>query len=448
MDTPLHPDARARFDELGRELLAAVTVFDQAPQRPEGFSPKVVKRAPLTDRDIVGDVLLRWHDADGTASGIGVAEIGGARTALIGEGYGKLETLSQAMARVQPLSERASVEFLLTETFKWARLRHLGKSSVECVDFVLRALAAAVAEYRILVPISDVYLESPLQLGRVRFFTFPETLLETCDKAEGAGRPGVSQTGRMRSDFQGLAVAVVEVTAEPTRAEEIALNEIETAVGVLRFFSPAIVEGNVVSRVARWGYAPARTERVFLLDRNDRFVSTSERMIDTPGRMLLSDEAQFALQPAGLARVSAILARRERSQLEMCLLTAMVTIGRAALTPDLRERLVWYCAGLESLLLRDDSEPILHNLAERLAILCYDTIEHRSGAIKDVKAAYTLRSRFVHHGHEVNEVGVVTTFARHGVRLCLRVLDRTGTVTDKQHLLANVDRAKLAGALS
>jgi hypothetical protein len=29
----------------------------------------------------------------------------------------------------------------------------------------------------------------------------------------------------------------------------------------------------------------------------------------------------------------------------------------------------------------------------------------------------------------------------------MRVLDRTGTFTDKQHLLTNIDRAKLTGAV-
>src|SRR5262245_36738358 len=119
MESSLHPDAHARFAEMGRELLEAVTIFHEERQRAVGLSPNVVRPPPLTDRDVVADVLIRWHNADGTPKGIGVAEMGGARTALIGEGYRKLEGLSQAMARVRPLSRRASVEFLLTEAFKW-----------------------------------------------------------------------------------------------------------------------------------------------------------------------------------------------------------------------------------------------------------------------------------------------------------------------------------------
>jgi hypothetical protein len=76
-------------------------------------------------------------------------------------------------------------------------------------------------------------------------------------------------------------------------------------------------------------------------------------------------------------------------------LRAPAAIGRAALTPDLRERIVWYCAGLESILLKNSSEPILHNLGERLAVFGYDTIDERSTALGDLRTAYSLRSRLV-----------------------------------------------------
>ena len=94
----------------------------------------------------------------------------------------------------------------------------------------------------------------------------------------------------------------------------------------------------------------------------------------------------------------------------------MVTFGRAALTADLREKMIWYCAGLESILLRDSSEPILQNLSERLAMFAYDTVQERTVALKDVKEAYALRSRFVHHGAEIDEGEVVNRFAHHAFR--------------------------------
>src|SRR5688572_19047584 len=46
---------------------------------------------------------------------------------------------------------------------------------------------------------------------------------------------------------------------------ELAIERIELVVGLLPFFAPAHVAPKlVVSRIARWGYAPARTSTVFV----------------------------------------------------------------------------------------------------------------------------------------------------------------------------------------
>ena len=105
----------------------------------------------------------------------------------------------------------------------------------------------------------------------------------------------------MRRDFQGIAVAETRVFAEPIRAQEIASDRVELAVGVLRFFTPP----GVTSRVARWGYAPLRTDRVLITDPTGKFLSTSEALIDHPGTMELSDDLRdiFArCRPLGSSR--------------------------------------------------------------------------------------------------------------------------------------------------
>ena len=123
----------------------------------------------------------------------------------------------------------------------------------------------------------------------------------------------------------------------------------------------------------------------------------------------------------------------------------MVTFGRAALTPDLREKMIWYCAALESMLIRDSSEPILQNLSERLAMFAYDTVQERTDALKDVKAAYSLRSRFVHHGAEIDEGEVVNRFAHHGIEVFRRIIKSIHRFSRRVEFVAHIDRMKLSG---
>ena len=446
LSNQLHEDARRRFEELGRSLLGRVATFRDPPsQARPAFSPNVFTGPQLTDADIDGDVHLGWRDRQGKPTGIAVAEAGGLRTGLIGPDYEKLEALALSMARVRPFKSTASVEFMRTQLFEWVKERHRGEGSAGCVDYLLRAWESAAAEHRLLVPVSDLHVQSPLTLGSVTVSTFPESIFEELESKQthGPSAEALAEWCRsMRRDFQGIAVAETRVFAEPIRAQEIASDRVELAVGVLRFFTPP----GVTSRVARWGYAPRRTDRVFITDPTGKLLSTSGAIIDHPGTMELSDDLRDILLDVGLSEVRDILARSSRTDFEETLLLGMVTFGRAALTPDLSEKMIWYCAGLESILLRDSSEPILHNLSERLVMFAYDTVEERTVALKEVKAAYSLRSRFVHHGAEIEEGEVVTRFAHHGLQVFLRIAKNVHHFSGKVEFVEHIDRMKLSGA--
>lgn len=441
----LHEDARRRFEELGRNLLERVTTFRDPPsQNRPAYSPNVFTAATLTDADRVGDLRLEWQDSHGNLTGIAFAEVGGLRKGIVGPDYEKLEELVSSMARVRPFRGTASVKFLREQIFEWVKERHRGQSSVGCVDFVLQRLENAAAEHGLLFPVSDLDVQSPLTLGSVTVSTFPESIFEELE-AEPKDGPPIEVRRKlslsMRQEFQGRAVAETSVFAEPIRAQEIAGERVDLAIGVLRFFTPP----GYTSRIARWGYAPCRTDRVFVTDRTGRFLRTSTAVVDPDGTTVLSDQLRDIWLSIGLSEVRDILARASRTDFEEALLMGMVTFGRAALTPDLREKMIWYCAGLESILIRDSSEPILHNLSERLAMFAYDKVQHREVALKDVKEAYSLRSRFVHHGTEIDEVEAVSRFADHGQQVFRRIAKTAHRFSSKVEFIKHIDRMKLSG---
>ena len=273
--------------------------------------------------------------------------------------------------------------------------------------------------------------------------TFPESFFEELESKHSAAHAEWCQS--IRRDFQGLAVAETCVFGEPIRAQEIASDRVELAVGVLRFFAPSHIVPGITSRVARWGYAPIRISRVFVVDASGKFLMTSSAIIDRPGTMVVGDGTRDILLDAGLSEACDIVGRDSRTDLEEALLTGMVTFGRAALTPDLRERIIWYCAGLESILLKDSSEAILSNLSDRLVMFGYDTVDERTAASKDIKKAYSLRSRFVHHGVEIEDGEIVTQFARHGLLLFSRIAKDVARFSSKVELLDYIDRMRLSG---
>lgn len=448
----LHDDARRRFEELGADLLKSVVSFREPPRpKHRGFEPDVVKARPLTDAGIVGDLHIGWKGKDGAQTGIAVAEVGGLRTGLVGDGYKALVGLARAMAKVKPFAATASVAFLQEQIFEWIKASRRGTNPPSCVDFVLSALSTAATDQSVLVPVSELYVEAPLVFGPVTIKTFPDAYFQQFEarKLPEGHSPAEHDAWckSMRSDFQGLAVAEATTYGEPIRARELASENIELVVGIFRFVAPAHLNTRVVSRIARWGYAPPRTDMVFIAQPSGRCAEVKTALIDGDTRTVIDNEMQVVLLEAGLAEVREIVGRDDRTDLEDALLASMTTFGHAALTPDLRERIVWYCAGLESILLKNSSEAILHNLGERMAIFAYDTVDERSAVLKDVAAAYSLRSSFVHHGVDIEDREVIDKFAHHGVKFLLRVAKNISRFGNKEKFLEHIDRMKLSGGI-
>jgi len=249
---------------------------------------------------------------------------------------------------------------------------------------------------------------------------------------------------KARQDFQGLAAAYVRVTAEPRRAEQIAVQRAEVAVGVLRFFAPAHFYPRMVSRIDFWGHAPLRSGAVFFANNDGLCTRFSAALVDSIGALVLDDPVLSVLFESGLSEIQGIVSRDDRNEFEEALVSGILLFGRAALTTDMRQRLVWYCSALESMLLRNNTESATQNLAERLAIGAYETLNERRQAIADVRNAYDMRSKFMHHGSDVQEADPVLKFARHGLRLFVQLARKAKQFQTKNAFIEHVESVKLS----
>lgn len=74
--------------------------------------------------------------------------------------------------------------------------------------------------------------------------------------------------------------------------------------------------------------------------------------------------------------------------------------SRAAFAPNGTGKAVLILTALESLLLKDDREPITQNLADRIAWVVGRDSEERMRVAANVREIYGLRSGYVHHGKQ------------------------------------------------
>ncbi len=146
--------------------------------------------------------------------------------------------------------------------------------------------------------------------------------------------------------------------------------------------------------------------------KSGRILSWGEQGLGTPVlNWHLSDEDVSKNKASfGFDEVSELLTLESRSKFQDVLLDALLLYSRSTREKDLAGKLVYTLVAIESVLLRNDTEPVQQNAGERMAFLIAKSVEKRRAVIRNLREAYTLRSRFIHHGHTIDQLETVKSF--------------------------------------
>ena len=423
MKPELHPDAAKNFEEKARGLLEAVEP-ESRPEpadpptdifRPGGpivatFGPEDYTNFNITGQsDRFGRTTARYFDH------------GSRRFGLEGEQYLALARLSEAVQRTKAFRELVSTKWVEDTILDWMKAGFEGEIAPALGNYLTERCEEDVQEHELWFPVSHLSVESDLPFGNVVFRTVTEDLVDKMVEDMQGAKEGRDATyaaqldmrmTRERAELQGLAAATVRVRAEPSRAYEVALRESERAVAALRVYQvAATTTPEVTSYCALLGRENVEGIKHLEME-NDRIRTTSDQTVGKPVlHWHLSDpEVRDYTTSMGFDEVSKLLALGKRTKFQETLLDALLLYSRSTREKDLAGKLVYTFAAMESVLLRNDTEPIQQNVGERMAFINEKTAEKRREVIRNFKTIYALRSRFVHHGHTIEERDTVWRF--------------------------------------
>jgi hypothetical protein len=251
---------------------------------------------------------------------------------------------------------------------------------------------------------------------------------------------------RTRQELQGLAASTITVNAEPKRAFEIALLESERAVDALGVYQVAATTiPEVTSYCALLGRANDEEIRHLEVE-SGRILSDSHQGIGAPVlNFHLSDkDVSENKRLYGFDNVSELLTLERRTGFQEVLLDALLLYSRSTRAKDLAGRLVYMLVAMESILLRNDTEPVQQNVGERMAFLIHKTMEERRETIRILKAAHALRSRFIHHNHTIDQLEVVRKFMLKAWVFFLELAKTSRRFETKDELIDHLEAMKLS----
>jgi Apea-like HEPN len=447
----LHADAARNFNAKAEELVTKIIPdpYANRPRPKSSFTPDIVIHDQPQGVQII---------STGYVSPLGGKEIAktfwdGSKTlGLFEEGYKDLVRLAERMQKTKSIRDRVSTRLLIDLIFKWVAAKYQQAGDVAMTEYVLTECEKELRELEIWIPVAMLQIQSDIMIGKVTLRTITKELLDPWLAAIAASAinstaPQVEQRlDEMRREMQGFAAATVRLFAEPLRTSEIAFEEAERAVALLRFFSPASRIPELVSYCTLRGREHMEAAKQLTVQ-DEMIVGYSDQSIDHSSPFwTLDDEYIGDVKGSGLGILSDLLNSEKLTEYQEALLDSVLLYSKAALAKDPAAKLIAILVALESFLLKDSNEPIQQNLAERMAFLFKVPASERREKKRQVIRAYGLRSSFIHHGHSIDtdEMDTLREFMMTAWMSFIILIEVSNTYTTKAQLFDKLEELKMS----
>lgn len=451
MKLTLHPDAMTNFNAKAELLLNKLTIINLSSMssKVHPFEPDHVISSTITEKEIIGDIIISSTDLAGNENGRFFAQ-NKSRIGLTRDSYQDLLRLSENMQRTSQLSPFVSVSFLKNEIFNWMKDKYLGITHLSMIDYVLNRCDQELKPLEIWIPIAEMSLQSDLNIGNIVIKTITKDVLDRWIDQWGEDANNREQEKkdfleRYQKKLQGFSAATIKLNAEPGLAFEIAVNESERALSILRIFSPAMVHPSLNSYITLLGKEHIESYIYFTVN-NMKLLSRVEGLIDKSGiGSELNNETIAWIKANGLDQLSEILARSPQTKFEEEVLESIFIYSRCPLARDVSDKLIYILVAIESILLKDENEAIKENIGRRMGYLIGNTVEQRKNVIDNITKTYRMRSKFIHHGQRIEDMDTLLIFMRYAWMFFQVLIKNISKFSDKKELIDKIEDGYLSG---
>jgi hypothetical protein len=443
----IHEQAKSNFNLKGTELLQRV---QEAPQEKEvqTFSSDVHIKHEFTEEDIID--FKPGTLTNGLGEELGVFFIHDRKKyGVFGDEYKILLKLAESVSKIPTINDKISQKTIKQLIYEWIEKRSNRLITEELTEYIINESQSKIAQQEVWLPIRFLQIQSQFTIGRIVFKPITRVMIDALEAswlstgAENADKIKELFDNQIRN-YMGFAAATLTIESESNRAEEVALEETKKSLLMLRMFSAAAFHPKIISIYDIWG--SEKIDRATILFIKDgKLSSVSDQLLDKVQAFERIDLEGIKLHmESGLKIVSDLLINERKNAFQKSALDAFFIFARCATAKDPADKLVYVLVALESLFLRNNTEPIQQNLAERIAFLIEKTIDGRRQLIKDVRSAYAIRSSFVHHGASIDDFESLEKFMWHAWRAITVIITATESVTTKEEFLDHLDERKLA----
>ena len=248
---------------------------------------------------------------------------------------------------------------------------------------------------------------------------------------------------KFRKSVQGYTIAQVKIIGEKEYAVRIGKEIVLRSLTFLRIFSPANLHPKLTENFNILGTERKDKVTCFTFDENEigSAVEYFERSFKV--RTLTTQDLE-EINRLGLTTLNRILVKPKKSGFEEKVLDALGLYSKSTLLSEPQDKLVYMLSAIESILLKNISEPIQKNIGERMAMLIGKTYDERKAIINDVDNIYRIRSRFLHHGYTIDELELLARFMKSVWKFVITLIGKVEEFKTKEEFIEHLEKMKLS----
>ncbi len=378
----------------------------------------------------------------------------GRQLGLFDSDHEELNKIAENLQKSTKPNNVVSVEFISELIFQWLKQHYFGKNTQNPTNYVLSECEKNIDVIEIWIPISHLHIESPFVLGNITFKTITKKFM---DEYENSLRKALTEPKdiirfehhfeRKRSKLQNLAVATMKIEAELEHAYEVALQETEKSLSILRFFSPT---NTFPTRICYC--APIEKQhmdgRVFMVIKDGKVSNETSGFSDKNiEHWSISNQYLDEYAKIGLGFLGSLIYKSDMTDFQEKLMETLYLYSKASLAKNISDRLVYTLVALESIFLKDANEPIQDNISLRMAFMHPISVEERKLIVKNIKDTYALRSAFIHHGKhiKIEDLQTLRKFMLDTWLCLIEVITLASKNITKQQFFEELESRRLSG---
>jgi hypothetical protein len=380
--------------------------------------------------DIAGTLVTRFYPRGGRWLG------------LADEGMLQARKVAERIWNRPELRDRLSRQTIDDLLLEWVGATVNGQSPSPLSADIERTVTEKVKQLSVVIPIDEIYIDEEFSFATATVIPLSRVTLDHIVHI-GASNMPAEQAQMLREDLHrrwlGKAGMRFELTAESSRAQEIAFERATDYMTLLQFYGAPAMILSLISHAAPTGARPYRT--VDCLSYAPETIQRAKSVAEPTYQLNLTAALRAEAERSGLTTLSS-LAQTPACDYEEKLVETLLVYGRACYQLDPTDKLLQVMTAVEMFALRNANEPIQATLADRLAFAINDNPNIRQEIAANLRAAYGLRSGRSHHGKSISDTKTIEQFLGNAWAFFLTAIHGVGRYRTPAEFLDNLDRLK------